>query len=700
MKMKKKVGKDEKKPSIHFNVNMKVQLFVGFLIPIIFVILVGLISYRKAESGMADNYENSAQTAIEAQMHYLDLGLSIINSDSVQIKLDSELSSLVAGTYKNDTSKASAVYNKMSSAIKVKQTANAFVKNIYIIPKSNNKIISTSAGSTAPAGFFEKWAETEEGKSFIGGKDTKVWVGSHPELDALTGYSGEEYIMSYVGVFSNMSAVLVVDISTQAVKDSLAGISTENGEILGFITEDGRELVIKGEDNPLEIKFGEQEFVQKCLEEEELTTSDYVEYNGRKYFFISSRSEKTGAALVYMVPEENIVANARSIREITIIMVIIACIAALVIGLTISAHISVSMSRIIKKLKKAAQGDLTVRFRSGGSDEFSVLRKNIMDVIANTRSLIQEVGEIVALVSDASGDVERVSGEMEESSNRIIRMIGEIDQGVSQQAIDAEGCVSAMDSLSESIQSIEEDIEHVYGHSKKTKEIVGSGISTMEALTEKTGETTMITSQVKVDIHKLEEKTVLIGDFVKIINDIAGQTNLLSLNASIEAARVGEAGKGFAVVAEEIRKLADGSLKAAQEIQKVVEEINQQTTETVAVADKAGAIVSAQADIVKRTTEDFEEISRCTEQLISNIRKITKNIEKMDDKREGTLGAITSISAASEQTATSASGVHEIARGQMNVVEALKAASGKLNLKMSDLEKALALFTIDENEEK
>lgn len=695
-----KKKKEREKKRFYVNINMKAQLFVGFLIPIIFVILIGRISYSKAELGMADNYENSVRTAINAQMQYLDLGLSIINSDSVQIKLDSELASLVGGTYKNDASKTAAVHNKTLSSIKVKQTANAFVNNIYIVPKSDNKIIGTSVGSTPASGFFEKWAQTEEGKGFINSKDGEVWVGAHPEMDALTGYPTEEYIMSYVGVFSNRSAVLMVDISAQAVRDSLEGISTDNGEILGFITPDGRELVIKDEENPLEIQFSEQDFFKKCLEAEEMDGSSYVEYDGGKYFFIYSRSEKTGITLVYMVPEENILANARSIKQITRIMVVIACIAALLIGFTISANISVSMSRIIKKLKLAAQGDLTIRFRSGGKDEFSILRKNIMDVIANTRSLIQEVEGIVALVSDAAGDVEKVSVDMEDSSERIIRMIGEIDIGVSQQAIDAGDCVNAMDSLSDSIQSIEADIEQVYANSKKTKEIVGNGISTMEELSEKSVETTTITNQVKADIHKLEEKTAVIDDFVKVINDIAGQTNLLSLNASIEAARVGEAGKGFAVVAEEIRKLADGSLKAAQEIQKVVEEINRQTIETVSVANKAEAVVSAQAGIVGRTKEDFTEISGCTEQLIANIRKIRQNIEQMDEKREGTLGAIASISAASEQTASSSSGVHEIAKGQKNVVDALKAASNKLKLKMSDLEKALALFMVEEEKEK
>lgn len=689
----------KKRPQIRFNVSMKIQLFFGFLVPIIFVILVGTISYNKAKEGMADNYENAAKTAIDTEMQYLDLGLSIINSDAVQIKLDSELSSLAAGTYKTDQSKASSVYNKMLSAIKVKETSNTFVENIYIVPKNTAKVITTFASGTVPMGFYEDWAATEEGKKFASGKDVSVWTGMHPEMDALTGYPTDAYIMSYVGVLSNKAGVLIVDISAQAVKDSLSGIDVSNGELLGFITPDGRELLVKGEDNTSEITFSEQPFFQNYQNGEELSATNYIEYNGEEYFTIYSRSEKTGASLVYMVPKANIMANAQSIKSITFIMVIIACVAACVLGFAISAHISINMSRIIKRLKKASQGDLTIQFKNSGSDEFGVLRSHIKEVIDHTRELIQEVKEIVGLVSEAAGNVEDVSEKVAESSDRITLMLNEIDEGVSQQAIDSQNCATAMDSLSESIRNIGEDIERVYANSEKTKKIVGGGISTMEELTDKTEETTTITGKVKKDIHKLEEKTAVIGNFVSIINDIAGQTNLLSLNASIEAARVGEAGKGFAVVAEEIRKLADGSLKAAQEIQKVVDEINVQTEETVAAADKAGAIVTAQADIVKRTKEDFEEISSCTEQLISNISKITDNIGTMDDKRERTLAAIISISSASEQTAASSTGVYNIAKGQMDVVESLKEASAKMKRKMERLEEAVAVFIIDEKTE-
>lgn len=693
-----------KEMNFQLNLNMKVQLLVGFLVPIFFVILVGVISSKRAEEGMVSNFEESARASIETQMQYLDFGMSMVSAEAMQMRLDTDLQSLANGLFKNDLSKESSIYRKNISNIKVRQRSNELINAIYIIPKSGCKVLSTLESSDrSPDGYYDTWAATEEGKMIAYEKNIAgwlgrsiSWVGSHPQMDELTGYNPNDYVISYMSAFPNRAAVFVVDISKKAIRQSLSAVDTSDGSILGFVTADGSELVIKDGNTTEEFAFFEQDFFQNCLVAEELAGTEYITYGGEEYFFTFVKSEKTGAALGYLVPVRHVTKGAEAIKSITIALVIVACIVAIIIGLLISLNISASMARIIKRLKLAADGDLTVSLNTNGRSEFSVLSRYIMNVITNMKGLIQQVEGIAMLVKSAAGGVEEVSARIEESSQGIKMTLAEIDKGVSLQAADAGDCLNQMDSLSSKIEEIGGSIEQAACGSESTKEIVKKSIETMEALSGKTKATIEVTDKVKEDIEELARKSMMIGEFVETINDIAEETNLLSLNASIEAARAGEAGRGFAVVAEAIRKLADGSGEAAREISRVVEEIVKQTKDTVATAERAGEIVGEQALLVDHTKEEFRNIAESTSQMLVTIRQISGDIESIDAQRKDTLDAVSSISAVSEETATASGEVYNISQKQMDVVESLKRASAELKAKMAELEGALTSFKTTE----
>lgn len=695
---KKEHNKEEKQPEKEhkekkkreFDISIKGQLLIGFMIPVIFVIIVGVVSYKKAESGMIANYETSAQNTIETQMEYIDFGLSLIRSDLVQMKLDLELQSLVGGTYKNDRSKASSVYNKSTSTLGVKATLNKFIQTAYIIPKSDNRIMSSTGGDAKGNGFYEKWAATEEGKQIV---SNGGWVGYHPEMDGMTGYNSEEYMLSYMSAFTNKAAVIVADISKKAIIENLQGIDLTEGAMVGFVTADGKEILVKEDTNDKEIVFGEQEFFQNTKTSEENIGIDYIKYDGKDYLFIHCKSEETGATLVYMVPKAKVTASASAIRSITVILVILSCVVAAAIGIGISYNITSSMASIIRRMKKVAAGDLTVQMKVKGHSEFSDLNRHIAEMITGTRKLIQEVESIVDDVTVSADSVDHVSGDVENSSGGIVEALQEIDMGVTQQAEDAQQCLMQMDGLSQIIQEITEDIEETVANSETTKTVVSKGIDTMEVLSTQTRDTISITSKVKEDIKILENKSKEIRAFVDIIGDIASQTNLLSLNASIEAARAGEAGRGFAVVAEEIRKLADGSQQAANEINNVVGVIEKQTIDTVNAALKAEEIVEEQAGAVSDTKKVFEQILQSTDSIIADIVRVSDSIASMDTQRAGTLEAISSISAVSEETAAASNRVFDIAQGQKDVVASLTKASEDLKDKTEALRAAISVFT-------
>ena len=431
-KIDKGTSSEEKKKG-NLDINIKLQLLLGFAVPVVFVILVGIVSFNKAEQGMILNYEVSAQNTIDTQMDYLDFGFSLIRGDAVQIKLDTELQSLVGGTYKNDLSKAATIMTQTNSSITVKANLNEFINNIYIIPKADQTIISTTKilanASKQLSGFYEEWSKTEEGKKINAGEITG-WVSEHPEMDKLTTYSPEEYILSYMTVLPNKAAVLVVDINKDKVEENLQSMDVSEGAIIAFVTMDGKEVVVKEEDNTTEIVFHEQDFYKNCLLDEDKSGFQYVSYKGKEYLFIYRTSEETGATLAYLVPEAKVTASAADIKNVTLILVLIASVVAIFIGAGISFNISASMNSIIKRLKKVAEGDLTVQMEIKGKSEFSMLNRHIANMIDNTRKLIQEVETIAGVVNTSAEEMEHVSGQMELSSGGILEALQDIDAGV------------------------------------------------------------------------------------------------------------------------------------------------------------------------------------------------------------------------------------------------------------------------------
>lgn len=693
-KKEENIQNPKKKKGIGLDISIKMQLLFGFAVPILFVIFVGFFSYYEAEEGMITNYEVSAQNTIDAQMKYLDFCLSTIQGDVVQIKYDTELQSLVAGTYKNDNSKTTFIKNKINSTINVKMTVNNFINNVYVIPQKEQKVISSaklSIGNLQPDGFFEEWSKTEEGKA-INSKQITGWVSSHPEMDKFTGYNPEEYVLSYMTPFQNKKAVLVVDINREKIVETLQVFDVSQGAIVALVTADGKEIVVKEEDNLKEIIFSEQDFYKESILDENKFGSKYITYDGTEYLYIYRTSEESGVTLAYLVPSTKVTASAGQIKKMTVFSVILASVIAVLIGVGISLNITTSMSSIIKRLKKVAEGDLTVQMKIKGRSEFSTLNRHIANVIDNTRELIQKVERIVVVVSASAEEMKHVSGNMESSSKGIVEALEEIDAGVGQQAYDAQDCLTQMDSLSQSIEEITVNINETSQNSGTTKNIVMESIGTMETLSDQTKKSISVTSMVKDDVKVLEQKSSEIRKFVTIIADIAEQTNLLSLNASIEAARAGEAGRGFSVVAEEIRKLADGSHQAAEEINKLVATIEKQTCETVDNAMDAERIVEEQAETVNVTKDAFQHIYEATQQVIGSINDVKAKVRGMDKERIETLEAISSISAVAEETAAASSNVFSIAQSQKDIVVAMIKASDELKENTEELKQAISVF--------
>ena len=669
---------------------IKTELIAGFLIPLAFVIVVGVVAYNVASDGLISNYEESSTNNIEMAVKFLDYGFDSIESLVVSYATDADLRKYTFGTM-TDATERGALGASTRAEMNSDTLLNSFLSNIYIITGEKAATISSTGyvDEEGAGGFYPAFSVEPEAaplKTNAG----EGWSGRHPFLDTTINVLESSYACSYMKNFSHKAACVVADVDIASVIEILQGLDFGEGSQLAFITAEGREITVSGETYGIP----DSEIYQRLYAAEEMTASEYTEINKEEYLFVISKSEVAGASICVFVPKDTVVAAASSIKGITVILVIIAAIVSIVIGLFIATRMGRIINKIVSKLGVVANGDLTVQFNVKSKNEFGQLANSVTDTVTNMRGLIEKVADISEKVKDSSGHLLLVSDEVVTSTSSISTAINEIDIGIGQQAEDAQNCFEQMDDLSNKMEVVHSDIGDIQNIADGTKGMINQGIDTMLELEKSSAYSTEISREVMEDVKTLEVKSMSIEKFVGVINDIASQTSLLSLNASIEAARAGEAGRGFAVVAEEIRKLADGSMSAAGEIQRVVLGIKEQTEGTVASTVKAQSVIEEQATIVAKTKEAFDNMNDSVEALLEKLKDVAMNVTDMNNSREVTLNAIESISAVSEETAASSSVVNDTVLSQKNSAQTLEAAAKDLEQRTEELKEALSFFKI------
>ncbi len=718
-----KKEKAVKKPVYRFGIRQK--LIFGFGIPVLFIVILGIISYTKASKGLVTNYEQATKNTINMATEYMNLGLSSVDSIALQYTKDSHISYYAQGVTNNTESTRDIFVKSTGRELMKKVDLEQLIVDIHIITPTG--IPALTSGVEIVDGFYQELSQAEDGSKLSDKKTEFYWSGKHPLLDSKLSLDSEQYALSLYRPFPNQNAVVVIDVSKDEITKFLNKLELGEGSIVGIITPDGSEILNinesgdslepeggsntgstteatkSGEQEVTEVSlnssdgdfnFSKQDYYLSSMKAEDTTGSEYVKYNSQDYLYLYSKIGNTGVTICGLVPKTSFMKQANDIKVITMILVALACLIAVSIGMYLSSGIGRSLKSINKNLKKISEGDLTIQVSSKHRDEFTVLAANTMEMLNNMRGLIQKVTNVSSLVSDSAQSVMKASGDIAAASGNISTAIDEIGNGISVQAQDSQNCLLQMDELSKKITVVYENLEEIEKVTDNTREMIFQGITTMEELSKQSEATNHITKYVVENITALETKSYSIDRIIQVINEIADQTNLLALNASIEAARAGEAGRGFSVVADEIRKLAEQSIQAAGEIRKVIEEITKQTSETVVTAREAENIVEKQNGIVDNTILTFRNMNTGVERLISSLSVISQNMKNMDGARTGTLNAVESISAIAEETLAASDMVEDTVNTQTNSVKALEDASRVLGNNSKELNEAINRFRI------
>lgn len=672
--------------------SLKAKLIISFVIPLFFVILVGVYSYQKASLGMLNNYENSTMQMIQMTTQYMDFGFQSIEADALQIYNDETVIYYALNQYKNDAVELKRATDYLKQMMMMKEVSNQFIENIHIITSSDVTCVTTASikenGKTN--GFYKELLE-EHNNALTSKASREKWEGFHTMLDENFALDKNQYICSQYRILSSGNAAVVIDVSSEQIESILNSMELGESSVVAFITADGREKVISSE----EFSFLDQSYYNNAIQKGEDSGSEYIKMNGKEYLFMFSKCDINNAVVCALVPKSFLMKEAEDLKGTSVLLILLSCVIVFVMGLFIMLNISRNMSSLTKRLSNVAEGDLTIDMNIRSKSEFGVLAGYIKNTIENTKKLILQTLHISFNVTESVDEVTTATDSLKKSTSGIEQSIEEINQGVNQQAQDAEQCLTKMDNLSALIEETGGRVTQMQEIVEKTTNRVLNGNKQMLQLKEKEAETSSITIKVADWIEELLAKSQEIERFVESINDISEETTLLSLNASIEAARAGDAGRGFAVVAEQIKKLAENSLNSSKEIEKVVKEIVDLMQSTMNSSRKAREVVDDQDIIVSQTEKIFLEIQEYMENIQINVVDVNSSMQKMMKEREDTLGAVESISGVLEQTAASSSYVKEMAISQLEQVKFVENHVKELDEKTKQLINTIRLFKVE-----
>lgn len=673
--------------------SIKYKLIGAFLIPVLLIVILGVVSYNVSSSAIKKSFLDSAESTIVKTADYYELMFSNVIATSNDIVNNVELQRYYAGSYSNDSISEGTTFTSLKSTISSSIMSDNTLNAAYIIGSYGNGIF-TSASRLLEKDEYENVKKSAEGT--VIDQNKSGWFTKREYLDSMgVAQYGLSYGRQVVGTSMKSVGYMFLDISYNKILAPLKDIDLGVDSVISLIAPDGGELITS---NYMDIEegttyFSDRDFYTSVKDTDEKSGNIYVNYNGKKQLLIHCTLD-SDFMVVAMIPESEIIAQADSIKIASYTIVIIAIVIALLVGGLFALNISKVITTMMGHLSRAASGDLTVLMEISRKDEFSTLAKSTQGMIDNFKGLIEETKEVSETVDQSSMTVTEGSKQVLVEAKEIQAAIEEIERGVVQQAEDSEHCLRQMDDLSSKINIVSENSSKIEQIAEETSKKVSDGIEAIEELKKDASRTVDITHQVINEIEGLKESSKSIGSIINAINEIASQTNLLSLNASIEAARAGDAGRGFAVVASEIRKLADQSVNFANEIQKIVEGINSKTNDTVAIAMKAEDVVEVQGQTLDSTAQVFNDIHNQFNGLLGNLEAITIQITQIADAKTKTVDAISSISAISEETAASSEEVAETAKRQVVSMERLSEAAEDLEKNSDNLRNAIDIFKV------
>ncbi|MGN8769165.1 methyl-accepting chemotaxis protein [Paenibacillus barengoltzii] len=675
----------------HWNsVGLKMFVVVFAAVVVLSVVL-GFSSYRASREIIREQVASASTQAVEQAADKLDFLFQQYEATSRQLAVDQTLrSDLETVTQPGiGTVVKTQAEDRIRKKLDALKSADERLLGVRLVSKDLEDVKSYKSSGVSSVRTDE--AVESRVKKVLDATGEPVWF---PALQRGFFNAYTEPTVTMARLLRNINHpeseyILLFEIKAQALGDILGNLQIGKTGQVRVLTADNR--IVHAND----VALLEMESVIKVdAKQVESGESSFqaADEQGVQQLVVFRPLQTVDWRIVGYAPESDFLSATDRLLLVMWVVLMGAVVVAALIGYFLVRMVGRPLEKLCRLMEEGERGNLQVRTRFKGNDEIGRLGHSFNRMLEQISQLVERTnGSAVELLATAE-NLTKASRDTSQTAAEIAQATGEIAAGAESLAVEADKGTETAERIGDQMSRVARLNAAMDESAGRVIEVSRNGEAHMEQLVEKTEAVSRMTALLEENSAKLSQSTQSIRSILAPMVEMTKQTNILSLNASIEASRAGAAGKGFMVIAGEIRELAAASGESIQTVSAITEEIQEAIGQTVEVLTGIAPLFAAQTEAVKEAAGIFQNVKGEMEQFIKEIRSSSASVQELLQSQATLQDFVDTVSSVVEQTSASTEEVASMSQEQHRVSAELVGLSARLEELAGQLQRSLSAF--------